>query len=49
MIDELKKKFVWMENMNVKGFKYKGLMVPLNSNCERNEIPKNSRIEIIFQ
>ena len=48
IIVELKKKFVWMENMEIKEFKYNGRKLFMSSNCERNEVPKNAHIQIIF-
>ena len=49
IIGELKKKYAWMESMNIKGFKYNDLDIPLKSNCVRNGIEKGSKIQIIFQ
>ena len=43
--DELIKKYDWLKYLNIKGFEYDELEIPLNSNCARNGIEKGAKIK----
>ena len=47
--DELIKKYDWLKDLNIKGFEYDELEIPLNSNCARNGIEKGAKIKLILQ
>ena len=47
--DELIKKYDWLKYLNIKGFEYDELEIPLNSNCARNGIEKGAKIKLILQ
>ena len=44
---KLKEKYEWLEQMNVKGFKYNNSLINLKTTPNQNGIGNNSKIQII--
>ena len=47
VINQLKEKYEWLNNINIKCFLYNGRTVDINKTCEENNIAESAKISII--
>ena len=47
VINQLKEKYEWLNNINIKYFLYNGRTVDINKTCEENNIAESAKISII--
>ena len=45
---ELKKKYEWLNDMDVKGFKFNNSLIPLEANSIQSGLQKGAKIDIVF-